>query len=117
MFRGRADHGGWPNSLIEGYQSAVIPHGKSQEISIGDLLRSQQLGMVEDLDIGETDIVGPEAMALAHLCHREALQDRGHGQRVRIAGAGMMRAVPFSVIGQDAQPCSRWAANQEVATA
>ena len=32
-------------------------------------------------------------------------------------GLDMMRAVPFSVIGQDAQPCFSWSPNQDVATA
>lgn len=81
MFRGRADHGGWPNSLIEGHQAAVISDRQRQEISIRDLLRPEQLAVGEHLDIGKADIVGPEAMVLSRLRHAKALQDCGEPRR------------------------------------
>jgi hypothetical protein len=87
MFRGGADYRSWPNSLIEGHKSTVVPDGQRKQISIRDLLRAQQRCVIENLDIGEADIVGPEAVMLGRLRHPQALQDRGYGQRIRIAGA------------------------------
>lgn len=75
MFRRSADDRSRPDSLIERHESTVIPNGQRQQISISDLLRPEQLGMLENLGIGETDIVGPEAMMFCCLRDREALED------------------------------------------
>lgn len=87
MFRGSADHCGWPNSLIERHKSTVIPNGQCKEISIRDLLRPKQLVVVENFRISQADVVGPEAVMLCCLRHGKSLQDCGYGQRVRIPGA------------------------------
>lgn len=75
MFRSSAADRSRPNCLIKRYESTVIPNGQRQQISISDLLRPKQLGMLEDLGIGETDIVGPEAMMFCCLRDREALEN------------------------------------------
>ncbi len=75
MFRRSADDRSRPHSLIKRHESTVIPNGQRQQISIRDLLRSEQFGMLEKLGIGETDIVGPEAMMFCCLRDHEALQD------------------------------------------
>jgi hypothetical protein len=74
MFRRSADDRSRPNSLIKRYESTVIPDGQRQQVSISDLLRPKQLGMLENRSIGETDIVGPEAMMFCCLRDREALE-------------------------------------------
>ena len=79
MFRGGADHRGRPDSLIEGHKSALAPDGQREQISIRDVLRPEQLRVIKDLDIGETDIVRPEAMVLGCHRHSQALQDCGYG--------------------------------------
>lgn len=78
MFRRRADDRSRPNSLIKRHESTVIPNRQRQQIPISDLFRPKQLGMLENLGIGETDIVGPEAMMFCCFCDREALEDCGH---------------------------------------
>ena len=75
MLRGSADDSGWPNALIERYEPTLIPDGQRQQIAIGDLLRTKQLVMLEDVGIGKTDIVRPEAMMFCCLRARETLED------------------------------------------
>lgn len=75
MFRRSTDDRSRPNSLIKRHESTVIPDGQRQQISISDLLRPKQLGMPENLGLGETDIVRPEAMMLCCLRDREALEN------------------------------------------
>ena len=81
------DDRGRPSPLIEGNKPAVIPDGKCEQISIGDLLGPQQLGVIEKLDVREADIVCPKVMMLGCFRHRQALQNRGNRQRIWIAAA------------------------------
>lgn len=62
MFRGGVDYCSWPNSPIESHKSAIVPDCQRKQVSIRDLLRAEQLAVIEDPDISETDIVRPEAV-------------------------------------------------------
>jgi hypothetical protein len=47
MLRRGTNNRSWPNSLIERYESALVPHCERQQISMRDLLRSEQLCVIE----------------------------------------------------------------------
>jgi hypothetical protein len=79
MLCGSANHRREPDALIEGYESTFVSNSQCKQIPVRNLFRSQELGVIEDLRIGEAQIVWPKAMVLSCLRRREALKDRNHG--------------------------------------
>lgn len=86
MLGSSAHYGGWTNSPVESDKSTLVPDCEGKQIPICNVLRRKQLSVVEQLGIGQADIVRPEAVVLGRFRHREALQDCGYRQRIRIAG-------------------------------
>ncbi len=56
----RAGHGTQRDALVEAHQPAVIAHGQSQQIQVGELARTMDMRTVKAARVQHTDVVLPE---------------------------------------------------------
>jgi hypothetical protein len=64
------------NAAIEGHEPSAVPHGETQQIDIANLARAQNEDGIEEVLVGDGDVVGPELMiGLTDLSPK-------HGERV-----------------------------------
>lgn len=72
MVLGDAMHSGQGQRSIKGDETSATARRQCEQVGVGDLTRTVQMGPIDDLRVQQTDIAGPELVASG--CARSAEQ-------------------------------------------